>query len=122
MKKSLIFLFTLLCLTFTAAVPNKTSTEVKAPGEVKKGTEITIVINVAHTANSKGHYTDWVVLRINGKEEKKWTYNKNNLPPSNEFTLEYKIIAGEDLNIETQGHCNIHGSKGVSATVVKTSP
>jgi len=121
MNKGLIILFTLLCFTFTTAIANKTSVEVKAPAEVKKGTEVTIVIHVVHSANTKGHHTDWVVLRINGKELKRWTYDKNNLPTSNEFTVEYKYTAGEDLKIETEGHCNLHGSKGVSTTVVRAT-
>jgi desulfoferrodoxin (superoxide reductase-like protein) len=121
MKKNLFILFTLLCFAFANAMANKTSTEVKAPAEAKKGTEVTIMIKVDHSANSKSHHTDWVVLRINGKEIKRWTYDKNNLPPDSVFTLEYKYVAGEDLNIETEGHCNMHGSKGITKFTVKTS-
>jgi len=121
MKKNLIVFFSLLCFTYINATANKTGTEVKAPAEVKTGTEVTIVINVNHSANSKSHHTDWVVLRINGKEIKRWTYEKSNLPPDSVFTLEYKYIAGEDLNIETEGHCNMHGSKGVNKITIKAS-
>ena len=121
MKKNWIVFFTLLCFAFVNAMANKTSTEVKAPAEVKKGTEVTIVINVTHSANSKSHHTDWVVLRINGKEIKRWTYDKSNLPPDSVFKLEYTYVVSEDLTIETEGHCNMHGSKGVNKITVKAS-
>jgi desulfoferrodoxin (superoxide reductase-like protein) len=121
MKNKLFVLLSLLFFTLGSASANKTSVEVKAPAEVKKGTEVTILIQVSHSSNSKGHYTDWVVLRINGKEVKRWSFNKSNLPPDSVFTLEYKMVAEEDLTIETEGHCNLHGSKGISKTTVKAA-
>jgi hypothetical protein len=50
---------------------NKNQREIKAPAEIKKGTEVTLVINVFHKGNSKTHHTDWVFLKINGKEVKR---------------------------------------------------
>jgi desulfoferrodoxin (superoxide reductase-like protein) len=120
MKRFAVSFIALFCLFVTGAMANKTSVEIKAPAEVKAGTEVTIVINVMHSANSKGHHTDWVYLKINGKEVKRWTYNKASLPPDSNFTLEYKYIATEALTVEAEGHCNIHGSAGLKSTVIKT--
>lgn len=67
------------------------------------------------------HHTDWVSLKINGQEVKRWEYGKENLPPSGEFKLEYKTTVTGDLNIEAQGNCNLHGSTGVTSARVKAN-
>ena len=119
MKKTIVTLFVAFCLSVTGAWANKTKVEVKAPAEVKAGTEVTITLNVVHSGNSKGHHTDWVYLKINGKEVKRWEYNKEALPPGATFTVEYKYVAGEELKLDAQGHCNIHGSAGAALATVK---
>ena len=119
MKRAAILIFVVFCLSLTSAWANKTSVEVKAPAEVKAGTEVTIVVNVMHKGNSKGHHTDWVYLKINGNEVKRWKYDKSTLPSSEVFTVEFKIVANEVLNIEAEGHCSIHGSAGMKSAVVK---
>ena len=119
MKKLLFLLPVLLLITSASLLANKTSVEVKAPAEIKKGTEVTLVLSVFHNGNSKSHHTDWVELKINGKEVKKWQYDKDNLPPAGDFVLEYKYVVTENLNIEAQGHCNIHGSAGINKATVK---
>ena len=121
MKKLFILLPVLFFFTSAGLLANKTSVEVKAASEVKKGSEVTLVINVFHNGNSKAHHTDWVVLMINGKEVKRWQYDKVNLPPDGNFTLEFKYIVSEDLTIESQGHCNIHGSAGVNKVTVSAT-
>jgi desulfoferrodoxin (superoxide reductase-like protein) len=119
MKKLLFLLPVLFFFTSANILANKTSVEIKAPSEIKKGTEVTLVINVSHIGNSKGHHTDWVYLKINGEEVKRWQYDKTNLPPSGNFTLEFKYTVNKDLNIEAEGHCNLHGSAGVKkATII----
>lgn len=121
MKKIFLLLPAILLLSSVELMANKTSVEIKAPSEFKKGTDLTIVINVMHKGNSKMHHTDWVLLKINGKEVKKWEYNKENLPSDGDFTLEYKVNVDGDLNIEAQGHCSIHGSAGVQSAKVKAN-
>jgi desulfoferrodoxin (superoxide reductase-like protein) len=121
MKRLFVTLFVFLCLTLAGVKANKTDVEVKAPESVKTGTEVAITINVIHKGNSKSHHTEWVFLRINGKEVKRWSYTKDALPPDSVFTVEYKIIAGEPLMIEAEGNCNIHGSTGLKTTVIKTT-
>jgi len=119
MKKFIIVL-AVFCLSVTGALANKTTVEITAPDEVAAGTEINITITVSHNGNSKAHHTEWVTLKINGKEIQKWEYTKAELPPGNEFTLEYKLVASEPLIIEAQGNCNMHGSTGMKTRAVKT--
>jgi len=119
MKRTAVLFVVVFCLSLTSAWANKTSVEVKAPAEVKAGTEITIVIDVMHKGNSKSHHTDWIYLKINGKEVQRWQYGKEKLPLTENFSIEYKLVANEALTIEAEGHCNIHGTTGKKSTVVK---
>lgn len=119
MKKAAITLLVLFCLGLSGAWANKTKVEIKAPAEIKAGTEVSITLNVIHKGNSKSHHTDWVYLKINGKEVKRWEYNKNALPPGETFTVEFKYVAGEELKLEAEGHCNIHGTAGPANTAIK---
>ncbi|MBN2480126.1 MAG: hypothetical protein JXB19_00160 [Bacteroidales bacterium] len=125
MRKFILFLGLLFTLTCTVAFGNKTGVEVNAPEEAEKGTEITITINVTHSGNSKLHHTDRVWLKINGEEVKRWEYDGSNMPPDAVFTLEYKYKIGEELSdteeltVEAEGNCNIHGTAGISKVTVK---
>ena len=118
--KKLIITLTVFCLYVTGALANKTTVEITAPDEVAVGTEIIITISVSHNGNSKAHHTEWVSLKINGLEVQKWEYTKAELPPGNEFTVEYKMVASGPLTIEAQGNCNMHGSTGLKTKAVKT--
>ena len=108
---SILSLFVFLLFSF-GAFANKTSVKVIAPEKATKGSEITIKIEVSHIGNTKGHYTDWILVKVNGEEYKKWEYSKDNLPESQNFTLEFKIKAESNLEIIVEGNCNKHGSKG----------
>ena len=101
-----------------SAFANKTSVKVIAPEKAEKGTEIIIKIEVSHIGNTKGHYTDWVWVKVNGEEYKKWEYSKENLPENQNFTLEFKIKAESNLEIVVEGNCNKHGSKGEDKVTV----
>jgi len=91
---------------------NKTGVKIVAPEKVKKGTEVTVKIEVSHFGNSKGHYTDWVVVKVNGEEFKRWEYKPDSLPEDQNFILEFTITADKNLEIIAEGNCNKHGSKG----------
>jgi desulfoferrodoxin (superoxide reductase-like protein) len=121
MKKLIFLIPVLFFLASLNLMGNKTSVEVKAPTTAKKGQEVTIVINVMHKGNTKAHHTDWVTLKFNGKEIKRWDYTKDNIPATENFTLEYKMVLPEDGTIEVQGHCNLHGSAGAKTLTLKTS-
>jgi len=81
--------------------------------------EIEIVINVTHSGNTRLHYTDWVVLTVNGKEVKKWEYDRSNRPDNENFTLKYTLVIEEESVIEAQGNCSLHGSSGKDQVTVK---
>lgn len=119
MKKLILLTTALLMFCGLNLMANKTSVEIKAPATVKKGSEVTIIINVTHKGNSKMHFTDWVTLKLNGKEIKKWAYTKESLPSSENFTLEYKMTVTEDGTVEAEGHCNLHGSTGAKTFALK---
>jgi len=124
MKKSIFLLGMVFVLSILNVAANKTSVVISVPDSAKAGEEITIVINVSHSANSGMHHTDWVYLKINDVEVKRWEYSKDNLPPDADFTVEFKYTVPQDadiqkgLMIEAEGHCNIHGSAGPADTTV----
>jgi desulfoferrodoxin (superoxide reductase-like protein) len=119
MKKIYFLIAVLIFFSWTGLLANKTSVEINAPAEIKKGTEVTLVISVFHKGNSQVHHTDWVYLKINGKEVKRWQYDKENLPAGGDFTLEIKYVVTEDLTVEAEGHCNLHGSAGNKKATIK---
>jgi len=114
---SILTLFVFLLFSFSA-LANKTSVKIIAPEKAKKGTEITVKIEVKHVGNSKAHYTDWVLVKVNGEEYKKWEYSTKELPAGQSFTVEFKIKADSKLEILAKGNCNKHGSKGESKTTI----
>lgn len=120
-KNTLFGIFALMALLLISSgvFANKTSVTVVAPEKVKKGTEVTVKIEVKHIGNTSGHYTDWVWLKVNGEEVKRWEYSKNHLPESQNFTLEFKVTAETDLEIIAEGNCNKHGSKGTDKVTIK---
>ena len=116
----LIYVFTaLLVATFVNVTANKTTVEIQAPEEAEKGTEITITVDVSHNRNSRLHHTDWVYLKINDEEVRRWEYDGDSLPPDAVFTLEFKHVIEEELTIEAEGNCNLHGSTGISQFIVR---
>jgi desulfoferrodoxin (superoxide reductase-like protein) len=123
--KKLLFICSMIFIMTSVAMANKTSVEVNVPEEAEKGSEITIVIHVSHSGNSRLHHTNWVYLKINGEEVKRWEYEGNNLPEDADFTLEFKYTLSEDmpdgegLIIEAEGNCNLHGTAGISKATVK---
>ena len=116
-KKALVH-FILFFILSGIALANKTSVEITAPELVDKGTEVTITINVKHMGNTAGHFTDWVYLKINGKEVKRWEYTKKDRPEAGNFTLEYTFVVNEKSKIEVKGNCNKHGSTGAKEFII----
>jgi desulfoferrodoxin (superoxide reductase-like protein) len=113
-NKMLRVLFSVAILLFisVSSHANKTSVEVTAPEQAEKGSEITVIIAVKHMGNTPTHFTEWVTVKINGKEVKRWKYSKDERPEAGNFTLEYKFVLDEKSKIEVQGSCNKHGSAG----------
>lgn len=91
---------------------NKTSVNFSAPDKVSKGENIRLNFNIVHKGNNVFHHTDLVTLKINGKEIKKWEWGMFHLPDSENFSLDFTVKAEQNLDIELEGFCNLHGSKG----------
>jgi len=98
---------------------NKTSVKITAPEKAEKGTEVTVKIEVNHFGNSKGHYTDWVKVKINGEEYKTWEYKPDKLPEDQNFEIEFTITIEETTEIIAEGNCNKHGSKGEEKVTIQ---
>ena len=113
-----IITFFVFLLLSTSSFANKTAVKITAPEKAQKGTEITVKIEVTHMGNTSGHHTDWVWIKVNGEEIKKWEYTKKNLPDNQNFTLEIKIKAEATMEISAEGNCNRHGSKGEDKVTV----
>ncbi|MCD4762439.1 MAG: hypothetical protein K8R28_00285 [Desulfobacterales bacterium] len=96
-----------------AAFANQSSVSLEAPNSVERGTEITIKVHVTHSANNYFHYTKWVSIKVNGEEIARWDYGKYKYkrPKAKNFTSEIKYIVTNDVIIEAEASCNIHGSK-----------
>lgn len=105
-----------------AALANKSAVEIEAPQEAAAGEEITIVLNVSHNGNSFLHYTQWVELRINGETAKRWEYSMTDRPEAETFSVTFKTIVQERLDLEAEANCNMHGSRNIAETTVAVSP
>ncbi|MCJ7772425.1 MAG: class II SORL domain-containing protein [Desulfobacterales bacterium] len=106
-----VFLFFLIFFTGTAFA-NKTSVNIEAPDSARKGTEITIKINVTHRGNNFIHYSNWVYVKANGEEIARWNFSMGNRPEDEKFSREVKYTVTGPTEIIAEGNCNIHGSNG----------
>lgn len=115
------FLFSLIILPFLdlPLFADKSSVEIEVKPEAKKGSEVTIRLKVKHHGNNVFHHTDWAQIFVNGKEEGKWLYPSFKEEVVNDiFIKEIKIIAENNLEIEAEASCNIHGSAGKKTATV----
>jgi desulfoferrodoxin (superoxide reductase-like protein) len=114
---SAVFILSLLAVPLFA---NKTSVTIDAPDNALRGGVITIKITATHDGNSFFHYTNWVYIKVNGKEIARWDFSSSKRPENGVFTKEatYVIFNGPVV-IEAEGNCNIHGSAGIATKEVK---
>jgi desulfoferrodoxin (superoxide reductase-like protein) len=103
----------------TPALADKSGVTIEAPDQAVKGTEILVKLNVTHSANNYVHYTNWVHAKVNGKDTFLRDYSMMNRPESANFTLEFKLVVNEPLEIVAEANCNIHGSKGPASKKVE---
>ena len=120
-RKTLILTFAGLFLSLAfvpTAFADKSAVTIEAPAEVLPGTTITIKLDVTHHGNSFMHHTNWVYLKINGKEIKRWEYGWTSLPESENFSVAYEYTVNEPIEITAEANCNIHGSQGPAKAMV----
>lgn len=100
------------------AFANKSSVRIEAPETVAMGQEITIKLYVSHDGNNFIHHTDWVSLKINNQEIKRWTYGIFDTPESEKFTLEIQYTVTGPITLTAEADCNLHGSSGIAEKVL----
>jgi desulfoferrodoxin (superoxide reductase-like protein) len=115
MKKPIasgMLILAILLLQVGPALANKAAASIDGPTNVAKGTEVTLRVTVAHSANSASHYTEWLKVTANKKEIARWDYSKDKRPEAAEFTKKIKVKVMEDTEIIAEASCNNHGSRG----------
>ena len=109
----MLFLMVLSVGVFNGVcLADKSAVTIEAPDQAVKGKEIPVKIQVTHSANSFFHYTNWVQVKVNGKDTALWEYSMGNRPEGAVFTKELKLMVNEPLEIVAEANCNMHGSQG----------
>ncbi|MFO8111327.1 MAG: desulfoferrodoxin family protein [Desulfosalsimonadaceae bacterium] len=101
-----------------AVFANESAVEIEAPTKAKTGEEIIIVLHVSHDGNNFLHHTNRVELRINGEMVKEWEYGTFSKPEAEDFSVSFSYPTKQDLEIEAEAFCNLHGSKNTDAKTV----
>ena len=83
------------------------------------GVMITIELQVMHEGNNIVHHTEWVRVKINGEEVKRWEFGMFSAADNEKFTLAMTHTMIAPIEIEAEASCNIHG-RG-SAAIAKQS-
>jgi len=96
------------------AFANQSSVRIEAPDTVASGQEITIKVHVSHDGNNFIHHTDWVYVKINDQEIKRWQFGTFETPESDNFTREIQYTVMTPIVITSEANCNLHGSTGIS--------
>ena len=106
------------CIVFLAfekpAFADKSAVRIEAPETAAIGQEITITLHVSHDGNNFIHHTDWVYVKINDQEIKRWTFGMFDTPESEHFTREIQYTVTGPITIKAEADCNMHGSTGIS--------
>jgi desulfoferrodoxin (superoxide reductase-like protein) len=108
----LVIFFWASFLTTNIAFGDQPFVTIDAPGTVVKGSEVTIRLTVAHSANNIFHHVDWVEVKINLRQVVWSEYSLFHLPEGAVFTMEVKYTVKENTEIQAEASCNIHGSMG----------
>jgi desulfoferrodoxin (superoxide reductase-like protein) len=113
-RRKWIGLMTSLAFTGYAApaLADQSTVTIEAPDQAARGEEIVVKLNVTHSGNSFFHYTNWVHAKVNGKDTFLRDYSMTNRPPAANFSLEFKLVVNQPLEITAEANCNLHGSKG----------
>ena len=99
-------------LSAGVSLADKSAVSIEAPDQAAKGTEVVVKLQVTHSANSFFHYTNWLQVKVNGKDTALFEYSMGNRPEGATFTKEVKLMANEPLEIVAEANCNLHGSQG----------
>lgn len=106
------FLFFMILLAAQTGFADQSSVAISAPETAAKGSEVTVKLTITHSANNFFHYTNWVYLKVNGKEFSRWDFSSGNRPEAAVFSREVKIPVNGPIELMAEANCNMHGSKG----------
>lgn len=109
-----IFTFMALLWMPGEAHADKSSVRIEAPAQAQVGDTITIILQVSHDGNNFVHHTDWVLVKINGEEVKRWEFGMFSTPDNENFALTIPHTMAGPIEIEAEANCNIHGSAGIA--------
>jgi hypothetical protein len=104
--------FLWMALVPAAGLANQAAVKIDAPEEAARGDVVVITINVMHDANLAKDHVNWVWLKLNGRQVRKWVFTREHLPESNNFSLKYQFIMSGDTTVSAEGNCIMHGSAG----------
>jgi len=116
---AVIGLFVLSLIFAGTAAANKSSVEIVAPDNAAIGSEITVTLQVSHSGNNFLHYTEWVYVKINKEEIKRWEFSMFNKSEDERFSRSITYTVTGPLEIAAEASCNIHGSTGIATKVVQ---
>ena len=91
---------------------DKASVAISAPETASKGSEVPVKLTITHSANNFFHYTNWVSLKVNGKESSRWDFSSGNRPEAAVFSREVRIPVNGPIELIAESNCNMHGSTG----------
>jgi len=114
-----VFFFVVFTFMALIGVPgqahaDKSSVRIEAPTNAPMGAAISITLHVSHSGNNLFHHTDWVTVKINGEEAKRWEFGMFSTPDTENFTLTVPHTMTGPIEIEAEASCNIHGSAGIA--------
>ena len=123
-RRIFIFKMILFCAALLYGRPawaNKAAVSIEVPKTAAKGSEIVIRVTVTHSSNSFFHHTEWLWVKVNGKEIRRWEYSGSNLPEGATFTKEIPWKVEGDTEVQAKASCNLHGSQGEGTATVKVT-
>jgi desulfoferrodoxin (superoxide reductase-like protein) len=106
------FFFLAFLLAAQTSYADKSAVTISAPEAAAKGSEVVVKLTITHSTSNFFHYTDWVNLKVNGKEFSRWDFTRSNRSEEATFVREVKIPVNEPIELIAEANCNIHGSKG----------
>lgn len=101
-----------LLLAVPSIFANKSAVRIEAPALAEPGSTITIKLNVTHKGNTGLHHTNWISLKINGNEIKRWEFTRKERPEDENFSVTFEHKVEAPIEIVAQSNCNLHGSEG----------
>lgn len=115
---SVMMIVAVVCIGAGAVHADKSDVEIDVPKTAVKGSTITVTLKVIHKGNNWFHYTDWLWVKINGKEVKRWDFTRTQRPEGAVFTRTVQVVVDAPLEITAQANCNLHGSVGQHSAMV----